>query len=476
MKKNGLNLFLQKGKKGILLLALVGGMLFFEVGCPTPPTTETPQFAKVTVSRSIGGKVEVDPPLPEDGAVLVGTSLTFTAIPLVGYGVEYIEDSNYSPKKIVDTNSYTVVIDENFDLSKEIYVQFSRRFRLDLRCFSNNGTYTVEPPVLEGGYLLFNTEYTVTAIPNEGYNFIEWNNFLHNASSFEGGGTNEKSVIFKTKEKGDGAWSGTLQIGLTFLPTRYLVTVKGEELAIWHLGKRQYRKSLWIPKGDSVSFAARGRIDKMVRKWVGVSGEPYWDYEKDCEMIDLPNLSSNLEVEALWEPRGAFYTSDALYEIRVKNREVSLTSNHSNSSSSYSYNSSSLYIPATVMNGGVEYKVTGASQLKGSISNIFVSSTNENLSAVEGVLFNKAQTYLLCYPPKKSNLEYTIPETVLKITGLDFAFLKTLTCLAKEPPSLDSHYSSTGFKEIDLKVPAESLDLYKESFFWNRFKSITAIE
>ena len=71
--------------------------------------------------------------------------------------------------------------------------------------------------------------------------------------------------------------------------------------------------------------------------------------------------------------------------------------------------------------------------------------------------------------------DITIPGSVTTIEWLAFGGTNlSITCLATTPPSITSY---TFDRVISIKVPAASVDAYKEASGWNRFKDkITAIE
>ena len=60
------------------------------------------------------------------------------------------------------------------------------------------------------------------------------------------------------------------------------------------------------------------------------------------------------------------------------------------------------------------------------LSEINVAENNVNFMSDSGVLFNKDKTVLKCYPAGKTDLEYTIPETVSSIDFGVFAFCKSI--------------------------------------------------
>ena len=49
------------------------------------------------------------------------------------------------------------------------------------------------------------------------------------------------------------------------------------------------------------------------------------------------------------------------------------------------------------------------------LKNIEVSENNKNYSDIDGILFNKDKTEILCYPQSRENISYTIPSGVTKI-------------------------------------------------------------
>ena len=67
-------------------------------------------------------------------------------------------------------------------------------------------------------------------------------------------------------------------------------------------------------------------------------------------------------------------------------------------------------IPASVTSIG-----DGAFWLCESLKSITVNSANKNYSSIDGVLFNKKQTKIICYPAKHSGSRYTIPDSVVKV-------------------------------------------------------------
>ena len=76
---------------------------------------------------------------------------------------------------------------------------------------------------------------------------------------------------------------------------------------------------------------------------------------------------------------------------------------------------SSITIPDSVTSIGSEAFLRSSS-----LSYISVGSANKNYCSVDGVLFNKAKTELMCYPAQKSGVSYTIPNGVTSIDNYAF--------------------------------------------------------
>ncbi|MDL2323222.1 leucine-rich repeat domain-containing protein [Bacteroidales bacterium OttesenSCG-928-A17] len=63
------------------------------------------------------------------------------------------------------------------------------------------------------------------------------------------------------------------------------------------------------------------------------------------------------------------------------------------------------------------------------LKEIIVSEQNTSYSSFEGVLFNKDKTVLLLYPEAKTDIHYTIPNSVTKIEGYAFSGCEKLTTI-----------------------------------------------
>lgn len=70
-----------------------------------------------------------------------------------------------------------------------------------------------------------------------------------------------------------------------------------------------------------------------------------------------------------------------------------------------------LYIPSSVQ----EIVYTASDLMGSSLKNVFVDNDNQYYSDIDGVLFNKDMTELICYPASKDGTEYIIPESTTTI-------------------------------------------------------------
>ena len=80
-----------------------------------------------------------------------------------------------------------------------------------------------------------------------------------------------------------------------------------------------------------------------------------------------------------------------------------------------------LYIPGSISNIG-----KGAFYNCTSLKEFIVSEENSEFSAIDGVLYNKDKTKLICYPISKSDTVYAIPDSVTSIGTVAFTGCKNL--------------------------------------------------
>ena len=148
-------------------------------------------------------------------------------------------------------------------------------------------------------------------------------------------------------------------------------------------------------------------------------------------------------------------------------------------------------IPASAINIG-DWVFDNCSALTA----INVAGSNTAYYSVNGILFNKDKTTLICYPAGKPETDYTIPSSVTVIGVNAFAYcdaltqltipssvtsigewafdgctaLAEMTVLATVPPTLIENVFYSVNRNIPVYVPAESLTAYQNAEVWKEFK------
>ena len=84
-------------------------------------------------------------------------------------------------------------------------------------------------------------------------------------------------------------------------------------------------------------------------------------------------------------------------------------------------------LTSIVIPEGVTYIGGGAFWGCSSLTNIQVDENNNNYTSIEGVLYNKEKTKLICYPAKKQGDKYKILESVTSIVESAFQGCSSLT-------------------------------------------------
>jgi hypothetical protein len=86
-----------------------------------------------------------------------------------------------------------------------------------------------------------------------------------------------------------------------------------------------------------------------------------------------------------------------------------------------------------------------------SLTSITVNGKNEHYASVDDVLYNKEKTTLVCYPPKKSQKSFTIPDSVTSIGYSAFSGCSSLTSITI-PDSVTSIGNSAFYACDSLKT------------------------
>ena len=152
----------------------------------------------------------------------------------------------------------------------------------------------------------------------------------------------------------------------------------------------------------------------------------------------------------------------------------------------------SIELPASLETIGTEALNAGG------FTEIKVQTGNTHFEAAEGVLYNKGQTALLCYPRKKPGTTFAVPASVTTIGGFAFYLCpgltsielpKSLTTLkngafhdcslkdvtvawpnAESIPDIQSNtFVRVNLGYIKLHVPAGTAEMYRAKDVWKEF-------
>ena len=103
------------------------------------------------------------------------------------------------------------------------------------------------------------------------------------------------------------------------------------------------------------------------------------------------------------------------------------------------------------------------------LAEITVAEESTNFTAVDGVLFDKEKTKLVLYPAGKTDMTYTVPETVKSIESYAFndcSQLTSLTLLSEQPPKLGSYALYNTKDSLQILVPYGAVETYKAADGW----------
>ena len=127
----------------------------------------------------------------------------------------------------------------------------------------------------------------------------------------------------------------------------------------------------------------------------------------------------------------------------------------------YCSNLTSIAIPYSVREIG-----THAFSYCSSLTMILVENNNLSYCDMDGVLFNKAGTELICYPAAKTGTSYTIPDNVTQITSRAFEDCSSLTSIAI-PESVTSigTYAFSGCSGLTSITIPEGVKSIRDSVF-----------
>lgn len=183
----------------------------------------------------------------------------------------------------------------------------------------------------------------------------------------------------------------------------------------------------------------------------------------NCDKLTSINLPDN--VTTIYD--NAFYNCNKLTSINLPDNVTTI----GNSAFCNCYSLTNIYLPASVTTIG-DCVFCDCN----SLSEITVDTSNKYFTAVDGVLFNKNQTELICYPADKDSSAYVVPASVTTIGNNAFYDCDSLTIidLPAGLTSIDENAfcGCSSFTSIDL--PAGLLTIGEAAFRkCNNLTSIT---
>ncbi len=121
-------------------------------------------------------------------------------------------------------------------------------------------------------------------------------------------------------------------------------------------------------------------------------------------------------------------------------------------------------LASVIIPDGVTFIGEGAFSRCSSLVNIYVDNANQRYCSVDGVLYNEEKTNLMCYPPRKTDRLYVVPDSVASIDGSAFnscCFLRSITIGSSVTYIGDDAFAFCyGLIEV---VNRSSLDIEKQS-------------
>ena len=296
---------------------------------------------------------------------------------------------------------------------------------------------------------------SITAIPNNGYRFVEWND----------GDTNNPRSLILTQDTSFTAIfeenkcliaSGTCGENLTWeLSCDSVLTISGTGAMTdfeWSVG------GAWCSYFETIKIVT-------INNGVTSIGEEAFASCSNLISVTIPNSVTRIGYQS-------FEFCSSLTSIIIPYGVTSIEENVFEGCD----NLSSITISSSVTSIG-----RGALVFCSSLTSIDVAADNSNFSSIGGVLFNKDKTTLIRYPEGKLENSYIIPSSVTRIEGCAFENCRKLTsieipnsvtsigynaftlCLGLTSVTIPSSVTSIGSWAFDMCSSLTSIDVDKDN-------------
>lgn len=126
-----------------------------------------------------------------------------------------------------------------------------------------------------------------------------------------------------------------------------------------------------------------------------------------------------------------------------------------------------LYIPK--MLGGIAVKAVAGEFLEclSGFDRVIVDGDNEYFSVVDGVLFNKDKTELICYPPGRTDGSYCVPEEVKILCDCSLGNENLRKIVLPAGLEFIEQYAVTGCKNLEeITIPGSLKRVFMKAFMW----------
>ncbi|MGI6671588.1 MAG: leucine-rich repeat domain-containing protein [Christensenellales bacterium] len=200
--------------------------------------------------------------------------------------------------------------------------------------------------------------------------------------------------------------------------TRFVIPSGVTNIDIFAFSDCNSLKSIIIPDGvmsidESTFFGCNSLVNVSIPGSVLSIGDGAFYNCSSLTSITIPNSVLNIDDEA-------FRGCSSLTSITIPDSVTRIGSGAFTDCSSLT----SIIIPNSLTNIG-EFAFCGCI----SLTNIIVNSLNEYYTSMDGILYNKNKTKLVCYPAGKSQANFTIPSNVTRIDSSAFYDCSSLTSI-----------------------------------------------